>query len=291
MRSLFEIKIEKPSEDISVELKTQAINALEDGKVLFFPNLGFKLNYEEKEFLKPNTFDLKVKSLKYNLKENKLWGVKHFAQEEELKEMIRRYSLFSQELIQNILPHYKNAMKMVNASLRPVEAEGRKQSKRHDDTRLHVDAFPSRPVKGERLLRVFCNINQEGSPRVWNAGEAFEEVATRFLPQISKPLPFSSHILKALKITKSLRTKYDHYMLGLHDTMKLDDNYQKNARKEKIEFPPNSVWVCFSDKTSHAVLSGRGLLEQTIYLPAEGMLHPSKSPLQIMEKMLGRKLV
>ena len=223
MNSLFEIKIEKPAQNFSTELKNEAIEALEEGKVLFFPNLKFNLNHEEKEFLKPNTFDLKVKSLKYNLEENKLWSVKHFAQEESLKEMIKRHSLFSQELIENILPHYKNTIK--------------------------------------------------------------------FLLQIGKPLPFSAYILKAFKTTKSLRTKYDHYMLGLHDAMKLDDDYQKNAKKERIEFPPNSVWVCFSDKTSHAALSGRGLLEQTIYLPAEGMLDSIKSPLKIMEKILKRKLI
>ena len=32
---------------------------------------------------------------------------------------------------------------------------------RKDDSRLHVDAFPSRPNRGERILRVFCNVNPD----------------------------------------------------------------------------------------------------------------------------------
>ena len=60
------------------------------------------------------------------------------------------------------------------------------QSWRADDRRLHVDAFPSRPNYGERILRVFTNVNPDGEPRVWRVGEPFEAVARRFLPR-AKP--------------------------------------------------------------------------------------------------------
>ena len=41
---------------------------------------------------------------------------------------------------------------------------------------IHVDNFPSRPSNGDRLLRVFANINPE-RPRVWVTSDAFEALA------------------------------------------------------------------------------------------------------------------
>ena len=64
-----------------------------------------------------------------------------------------------------------------------MQVSTRKQSVRADDRRLHVDAFPSRPNYGERILRVFTNVNPDGEPRVWRVGEPFEDVAPRFLPR------------------------------------------------------------------------------------------------------------
>ena len=270
-------------------LKKDVIEALEDGKVIFFPNLKFEI--KENELPLFNQLNLKVKSLKYNLKEDRLWGAKEIQFENEAREMIKRYALSAVSLVENLFPHYKENMQIFNSSFRPIEAEGRKQSKRHDDTRLHVDSFPSRPVQGKRLLRVFANVNLEGSPRVWNVGEEFETVAEKFLPKISPPSSVIAKLLKFFKLTKTLRTPYDHYMLSLHDSMKLDETYQANAEKENIHFPAGSVWICFSDKVSHAVLSGKSLLEQTILLKPEEMQNPEKSPLKILERLLNKKLV
>lgn len=38
-------------------------------------------------------------------------------------------------------------------------------------------------------------------------------------------------MLKLTKTTKTLRTAYDHYMLHLHDAMKLNDEYQQKITK------------------------------------------------------------
>ena len=291
MSNIFKLDVNSNNPHLESKTKAEILQNLEDGKVIFMPNLSFKLSKKEEELLKPNSFNLNAKSIKYNVKTNQIWGVDNLEQKEVLQNLIGRYAKFSEDLIKNILPFYQNSIEIGNSSLRPVEAKGRVQTKKHDDTRLHVDAFPSRPVHGKRLLRVFANINTEGEPRIWNAGEPFTDVADRFLPQISKPIPFVNHILKALKITKSLRTDYDYYMLNLHDKMKLDDNYQQTVNKERVEFNAGCVWVCFSDQTSHAVLSGRGLLEQTIYLESDRMYEPKKSPLAILENKLKRKLI
>jgi hypothetical protein len=172
-----------------------------------------------------------------------------------------------------------------------VEVAGRSSSWRKDDTRLHVDAFPSSPVHGQRILRVFSNINPHHSPRTWRLGESFENVANRYMPNIRPPIPGSSQLLKLLKITKSLRTPYDHYMLHLHDSMKADLKYQKEVDQLTFNFPPGSTWIVYSDQASHAAMSGQYMLEQTFYLPVQAMFNESKAPLRMLERITNRPLI
>ncbi|WP_256251338.1 Kdo hydroxylase family protein, partial [Burkholderia ubonensis] len=128
-------------------------------------------------------------------------------------------------------------------------------------------------------------------PRVWRVGEPFEAVAKRFLPRIRPQLPGSAWLLNMLHVTKTPRSAYDHLMLNLHDSMKADLDYQKNSPQETMPFPPGSVWICFSDQASHAVMSGQFMLEQTFFLPVDAMVRRDCAPLGILERLTGRALV
>jgi hypothetical protein len=154
-----------------------------------------------------------------------------------------------------------------------------------------VDAFPSRPNHGERILRVFTNVNDRGSARVWRVGEPFASAARRFLPSIARPLPGSAKLLHALRITKKARSEYDHIMLQLHDRMKADLSYQHNAPQQEVHFQPGTTWVCFSDQVLHAAMSGQFMFEQTLHLPIAAQYHPELSPLRTLEKLEGRPLL
>jgi hypothetical protein len=117
-----------------------------------------------------------------------------------------------------------------------------------------------------------------GEPRVWHVGEPFFDVLTKFSADIPAYNAIKAKLLKLIKATKTLRSPYDHYMLHLHDRMKLDDHYQQTLPKHRIDFPAQSSWVVFTDHVSHAALSGQFLLEQTFYLPVNGMLNAELSP-------------
>jgi len=184
-----------------------------------------------------------------------------------------------------------DALRLAPTSYRPAQVEGRQQSWRADDRRLHVDAFPSRPNYGERILRVFANVNPDGVPRVWRVGEPLETVAKQFLARAKPYSRWQAHLLKTLHVTKSLRSEYDHLMLQLHDGMKADLDYQRTARQVTMPFPAGSVWICFSDQTSHAVMSGQYMLEQTLHLPVARQYDPDASPLAILTRLMGRKLI
>lgn len=266
---------------------------IEDGSVLFFPRLSFELSSEEQVILTPNDIG-KTKNISFNRLDGTMRGVSpHISSERSylIKSVLNRFVDSAFELINKIFPTYANNLQIGRTSFRPVEILGRVSSYRKDDTRLHVDAFPSNPNQGRRILRIFSNINPNNKPRVWRLGEPFEAVANQFLPRIRKRIPGYSRLLHLLKLTKSYRTAYDHVMLQLHDTMKGDEKYQHHAPQQTIDFPAQSTWIVQTDHVSHAAMSGQYMLEQTFYLPFESMLDPNKSPVKVLERLMGKVLV
>lgn len=267
------------------------ITGLEAGKVLYFPHLPFVLLPEEQALLTPDIRDPKVRNISLNERGHIKGAVGDAATQLALALMVGRFREQAQTLVYSLFPKYKEALRLAPTSYRPTQVETRSQSWRADDRRMHVDAFPSRPNYGERILRVFCNINPDGVPRVWRVGEPFETVAARFLPRAKRYVPWQASLLNALHVTKSYRSEYDHLMLQLHDGMKGDMAYQELSPQVTVPFAAGSVWVCFSDQASHAVMSGQYMLEQTFHLPVDQQYDPSTSPLAILTKMTGRELI
>ena len=265
--------------------------ALEAGKVLYFPRLGFAVQPEEQALLREDTLAPKSRNISLGA-DGVLKGAAGSAQEQQaLAAMVGRFRQQALRLVDDLLPEYKGQLRIAPTSFRPKQVETRAQSVRADDQRMHVDAFPSRPSYGERLLRVFTNLNPHGVPRVWRVGEDFETIARRYLPQAKPYRLWQAKVLNAVHATKSLRSEYDHLMLQLHDLMKFDEAYQKNGTQVTVPFPPGSVWVCFSDQATHAVMSGQFMMEQTLYLPPGREVNPQASPLAILTRLVGRPLV
>jgi 3-deoxy-D-manno-oct-2-ulosonic acid (Kdo) hydroxylase len=284
--------LESVDAPISSEMQQMAISSLEQGKVLYFPKLPFQMNLDEHRFLSPEKVDPKSKNISYDIRNHRLGGTICVDQEaEQLKTMVRRYAIESRQLVERLFPSYTPYLNQARTSFRPVETAGRVTSYRKDDTLLHVDSFPANPVKGQRIMRVFTNINHEDRSRVWKLGEPFTDVAKKFASGLRKPLPGSSFVLKTLKITKDYRSLYDHYMLRIHDSMKGDTQYQKNVIQYEIHFPSGSTWIAFTDQVSHAAISGQHLLEQTFHLPVHALQNEETSPLRVLETLFKRKLV
>lgn len=265
---------------------------VEAGKVLYFPHLAFAIDAAEQRLLDPAIADPKRKNISLDPKSDVLVGVAaDESTQRAVHALVKRYYTQACSLIDGLLPEYRGKLRAAPTSLRLHQVETRQTSWRKDDSRLHVDAFPSRPNYGERILRVFTNVNPAGQPRVWRVGEPFETVAKRFLPKVPTQWPGSAWLQNAVGITKRVRSGYDHIMLHLHDGMKADMDYQRAADQQTMPFPPGSVWVCFSDQTSHAVMSGQFMMEQTFFLPPEAMVHPECSPLAVLQRLTHRALI
>ncbi len=267
------------------------MSEVEAGKVLYFPNLPFELLAAEQVLLRPDLRAARSRNISLGPDGRLKGAAGDLQQQAALTEMLLRFRGQAEQLVHTLFPRYQAALRMGNCSFRPAEVEGRQQSLRANDRLLHVDAFPSRPNRGERILRVFSNINPVGAPRVWRLGEPFDVLARRFLPQARPYSAWQARWLHKLGITKSLRSEYDHLMLELHDSMKSDPHYQQRGQQLSMAFPPGSTWVCFSDQTAHAAMSGQYMLEQTLHLPAQSQGNPDTSPLAILTRIKGHALV
>jgi hypothetical protein len=289
---LEELPISDWAEPVSAELSARALEALEAGRVLVLPRLEFQLEPSEAGFLDPSIAagDRKNISLDPGAATCDATALDP-GQAERLAAMMHRFAGQATALVEALAPPYRGHLERARTSFRPVEIAGRHTSPRHDDRRLHVDAFPTRPMRGRRILRVFCNIARDGAARDWRVGEPFAAFAGQFVPRVRRSLPVSALVLQGLGLTKGRRSAYDQIMLGLHDAAKLDEAYQADAPKTPVAFPAGATWLCFTDQVLHAALSGHSALEQTFHLPVEAMARPERSPLKVLEKITGRALV
>lgn len=276
----------------NTHLQENLIQNLEKGQVVYLPNLDYKITAEYDVFLDEKYLSRKTKNVSYHPVTNTLKGMDPTTSHHDtLKRLLKNYACQSKELIEALFPHYKEHLILGRTSFRPAEISGRKNSYRKDDTRLHVDAFPSTPTHGNRILRIFSNIHPHNKERMWHLGQHIDEVIERFAPQISPPLPGAHALLHWLHITKKPRSLYDHYMLRIHNRMKGDNAYQQKAIQERIGFPAHTSWIVYTDCVSHAAISGQHVLEQTFYLPVTKQYWPQESPLKKLESNLNRFLV
>jgi hypothetical protein len=272
--------------------RQRAVTALERGDVLHFPALAVALDADSRRLLTPELANGKAKNVSLDPAAGRLRGTAAIGTERErLAAMMAAFADATTRFVRDLFPGYAAALERARTSFRPIEIAGRVYSPRKDDTRLHVDAFPSTPTNGRRILRFFSNINPAGAPRLWHVGEPFAEFAARFLPSLGRPLPATAWLLAAIGATRGRRSAYDQLMLGLHDRAKRDAAYQRDAPRIAFAFPADSSWLCYTDQVPHAALAGQFALEQTFYLDIAAMTDPAASPLRQLERMTGRHLV
>jgi hypothetical protein len=270
-------------------MQEAAVAAIEGGGLVVLPHVTFAMSAVERRFLSAAWSDGRAKNV--SLDGTRLKGAQGASGDlAELAAMVTRFAQDAASLVTTLFPRYAPYVKRARTSFRPQPAVGRDVSWRKDDSRLHIDAFPSRPNRGERILRVFSNVNPT-KPRVWRVGESFETMAKTLLPRVRPALPGAAAVLAALHVTKGRRSDYDHLMLNLHDRAKEDMAYQRDCAQQVILFAPGTTWLCFSDQVMHAAVSGQYMLEQTIHLPVSALYEPARAPLAILERLTGRALV
>ena len=266
---------------------------LEAGGVVVLPDRPFPLSPEEQALADPAVLSPKAKNVSFDPATGRLSGhALEGGRLETLAAMTQRYAAFAEALLGELAPGYAAAAARRRTSFRPGAIDTRALSPRKDDKRLHVDAFPSSPVQGRRILRVFTNVDPGGAERVWRIAEGgFERYAAHFRPRLKGKSRLELAALERLGVTRGRRTPYDQAMLELHDLAKLDERWQADAPRREFALPAGASWMVFTDGAPHAAMRGRNAFEQTWLMPVAGMRDAGRSPLRILERMLERPLV
>ncbi len=257
---------------------------LEKGQILFFPAPPFALPQEDIDFLvslKPADSRLH-KNISYRPEQDLLRGFADAANEPRVHDIMQRYAAAVRSFVSLFLVPYAGKFQTDYASFRPLEEEGRDLPLHKRNDLLHVDAFPSRPTRGGRILRIFTNVNP-ARDRVWVVGDRFPQLAARFaesaglrkFAQASGALRGWKRGLGTLGLPVADRAPYDKFMLHFHDWLKENTAFQ-NAKqgKEQLEFPAMSTWLVFTDCVPHAALSGQFAMEQTFIVPVDALVVP-----------------
>lgn len=219
------------------------------------------------------------------------------AQAERLKNLLADFARVATGWLAGVLPRYAVAWKLDQVSFRPEEEATRKLRHKARNDLLHVDAFPSRPTNGYRILRLFTNVNLS-EPRVWITSEPFPKLLERFGPAAGLPGDKGSGwskvqqtVLGIFRPNVRLRSPYDEFMLRLHDFLKANDEFQERCFKRYWSFPPGSAWLAMTDTASHAALRGRFALEHSYFVAPETLALPEESPPALLARACGRQVL
>ena len=279
----------------------QACEQLESGEILVFRQLPFDLSKQDLEFLVSfRATDSRLhKNISYRPSEDRLRGFSGTAEEtSRVHDVMRRYYGHVLDFVSRLLSPYAGKLQVDYASFRPLEEQGRDLPLHKKNDLLHVDAFPSRPTRGGRILRVFTNANPLVS-RVWMIGPRFPELAGEFAVPAGLNHMSSTggmrrqffHTLSRVGLPVPDRSAYDEFMLHFHDWLKENTVFQGDTQKQtRLEFPPLSTWLVFTDGVPHAALSGQFALEQTFIIPSSTLVTPQMSPIRILETIAEKKL-
>jgi 3-deoxy-D-manno-oct-2-ulosonic acid (Kdo) hydroxylase len=291
--------------NVSGELNPERGNVLceelESGNILYFPRTPFSFPEDELKFLlaSKQTGATYHKNIAYRPTADRITGLDKAAEADvdRLRSIMKGYSQRAERFLAALLLPYAGKWKLDFASYRPLEERGRPARLRARNDLPHVDAFPTRPTNGDRILRLFTNINPHQN-RVWITTQNFEVVGPRFAKKIGLPRARSTNPLTiaarrlagVLHLPGATRSPYDDFMHRCHNAMKEDAAFQESCPKQRWEFPPCSTWIVFTDCVSHAVLEGQFALEQTFIVSRKAMVRPEKCPVAILERLAGHEL-
>jgi hypothetical protein len=219
-------------------------------------------------------------------------------QAERLRHLLAAFARGVTAWLAAALPRYAAFWRPDLVSYRPVEEATRKLRLKARNDLLHVDAFPTRPTNGWRILRCFVNVNPT-EPRVWATSEPFAQLLERYGPAVGLPgahgTPWARRVgegvLRLFRPGRPTRSDYDSFMLRLHDYLKANGDFQERVPRRFWKFAPGSAWLAITDTCSHAVLRGRFALEHSYFLAPESLALPDESPAALLARACGRPVV
>jgi hypothetical protein len=135
---------------------------LEQGELVTFSPCPFSLpSAEDSAFLFQQRLQSSKKHISYDPASGTISGFdfESGVQQSRLTSIMKTFALNTQEWLRKTLPRYASGWRPDRASFRPDEEATRKMRITARNDLLHIDAFPSRPSQGYRILRLYVNIH------------------------------------------------------------------------------------------------------------------------------------
>jgi len=271
---------------------------LERGEILSFAPCPFALPAgEELTFLLQQRLQSSYhKNISYNPSHDSLAGaqLQSPADAERLRAVLRDFANGATAWLGNLLPRYARHWQRDRASFRPEEEATRALRLTARNDLLHLDAFPSRPTRGYRILRLFVNVNPDDD-RVWVSSDTFARLLQRFGPEVGLlagpgagwARRLGQGLLGLFQPGAHERTPYDSFMLRLHHFLKSNQEFQERAPRRFWHFKPGTAWLAFTDTVSHAELRGQYALEHSYFVAPHSLALPLEAPAALLEKASG----
>jgi hypothetical protein len=270
---------------------------LERGDVVYYPKCPFSLpEGEDRRFLLEQRLGRGHKNISYDPQTGKAGGVdrRSPAQSVRLCGMLAEFSQAATAWLAGVLPRYAAAWRLDQVSFRPEEEATRRLRLKSRNDLLHVDAFPSRPTNGHRILRLFANVNP-AEPRVWVTSEPFGRLLERYGKEVGLPTAqrpswterVRQNVMGILQPVRRRRSEYDSFMLRFHDFLKMNQEFQQHGPKRLWNFEPGAAWLVITDTASHAALRGRYALEHSYFIAPETLALPAESPAALLQRACG----
>src|SRR5437588_3942558 len=215
---------------------------LEKGQILFFRQPPFVLPEDDVNFLvSQKASDSRLhKNISYRPGKDLLRGFSDGKENQQrVHRIMRDYSSQVTQFVSRFLAPYAGKLLMDFASFRPLEEDGRNLPLHKKNDLLHVDAFPSRPTRGGRILRVFTNVNPSKG-RVWFVTDRFPGLAKKYAAEAGLEEVIDvglgghvTHVLHAMGLPVADRSPYDKFMLRSHDFLKQNPVFQRRCSKDR----------------------------------------------------------
>jgi hypothetical protein len=279
---------------------------LENGKIVCFPECPIDLpGAEDLEFLRQEMpKHLASKNISYHPEAGKIIGIKGSPEIiSRAQRILNEHNGRVQAFLKRTMPALTKNWLVGTASFRPLQEKGRDLPAHASNELVHVDAGAYGATHGDGIIRFFVNVNPV-EDRVWITKGAFSELYRRYgsragiapenganghameeglLDRARTSLANGlSAIVPSAKFIDS--SPYDRAMRRFHNFMKDTPEFQSTPEGHReFRFKPFQAWMVFTDRVSHACLSGQHAFADTFVVRLGSCRLPAMAPINILK--------
>jgi hypothetical protein len=281
-------------------------DALENGRIVCFPECPIDLpSPEDLEFLRQEMpKHLSSKNISFHPEADKIIGIKGSREVvERAQRILKEQNTRVQAFLKRVIPALAQDWMVGTASFRPLQERGRDLAAHASNELVHVDAGAYGATHGDGIIRFFVNVNPV-EDRVWVTKGAFSDLYQRFgskagiLPENGANghamdegaldrlrTSVANGLAAVVPSAKFLDSSpYDRAMRRFHNFMKDTPEFQSTSEgHQEFRFKPFWAWMVFTDRVSHACLSGQHAFADTFVVRLGSCRLPGIAPINILK--------